>query len=51
MIYWLFAGIAVFLIALSGSGTCYDGASVFGQVLAGVALYAVGRDMRRVLRE
>jgi hypothetical protein len=51
VIYWLFAGIALLLLASSGSGSRYDGASVIGQVLASAVLYAIGRDMRRVLRE
>jgi hypothetical protein len=49
MIYWLFAGIALLVLASSGANTRSGGADI-GQVLVGV-VYAIGRDMRRVLRE
>jgi hypothetical protein len=50
VIYWLFAAIALVLIATSGSDSL-SGPSSIGQVLAGAAVYAIGRDMRRILRE
>jgi hypothetical protein len=49
VIYWLFAAIAVVLVATSGS-TNRSGSDI-GQVLAAAIVYAIGRDMRRVLRE
>jgi hypothetical protein len=49
VIYWLFSGIALALIAASPS---YNrGGSDIGQVVADGIMYAIGRDMRRVLRE
>lgn len=48
MIYWLFAATAVLLIL--GSVSNNRGGWDIGQVLAGATLYAIGRDMRRVLR-
>jgi hypothetical protein len=47
--YWSFTAVALVLIVTSGS-TNLSGPSV-GQVLAGAVVYAIGRDMRRVLRE
>lgn len=49
MIYWLFAGTAVLLIM--GSVSNNRGGWDIGQALAGAAIYAIGRDVRRVLRE
>jgi hypothetical protein len=49
VIYWLFACVALLLIvnSVSNNRSGWD----IGQVLAGAAVFAIGRDMRRVLRE
>jgi hypothetical protein len=49
IVYWLFTALAVLLLATSPSNNG-SGPNI-GQVLAGVAFYAIGRDVRRVLRE
>jgi hypothetical protein len=49
MIYWLLACIALLVIASSQFNNRMG--MDIGQVLAGAVLYAIGRDMRRVLRE
>lgn len=48
VIYWLFAVIALVLIATSTSNN--RSGSDIGQVVAGAVIYAIGRDIRRVLR-
>jgi hypothetical protein len=40
MIYWLFAGIALLVLASSGANTRSGGADI-GQVLVGVVVYAI----------
>jgi hypothetical protein len=48
VIYWLFAATALLLIATSAPNNRL-GLDI-GQVLAGGVVYAIGRDMRRVVR-
>jgi hypothetical protein len=50
-VYWLFTAVALLLLATSWPDTGRGAGPDIGQVLAAAVLYAIGRDVRRVLRE